>query len=87
MDFTNLPRPSLANSLYAREIPTHGGDTLFTNMYMAYETLSDGMKEMLDGMNAIHGFPETLQTERRPRGSQDRRHQGGCRHHRLPGQL
>ena len=59
MDFTNLPRPSLANSLYAREIPTRGGDTLFTNMYMAYEALSDGMKEMLDGMNAIHGFPES----------------------------
>ena len=59
MDFTNLPRPSLANSLYAREIPTRGGDTLFTNMYMAYEALSDGMKEMLGGMNAVHGFPET----------------------------
>jgi len=59
MDFTNLPTPSLANALYARQVPSAGGDTLFTNMYLAYETLSDGLKRMLEGLNAMHGFPET----------------------------
>lgn len=58
-DFTNLPTPSLANALHAREVPDVGGDTLFTNMYLAYEKLSPGMKSMLGGLNAVHGFPES----------------------------
>ena len=32
----------------------YGGDTLFANQYLAYETLSDGMKKMLSALNAIH---------------------------------
>ena len=40
--------------LYAREVPPYGGDTLFANLYLAYETLSDGMKEMLGKMRAVH---------------------------------
>ena len=31
-------------TLYAKECPPFGADTAFTNMYLAYETLSDGMK-------------------------------------------
>ena len=34
--------------------PAYGGDTLFASQYRAYDALSDGMKEMLDGMTAIH---------------------------------
>lgn len=59
MDFTNLPKPSLANALYSRQVPDIGGDTMFTNMYLAYETLSDGMRDLLNGLNAVHGFPES----------------------------
>jgi taurine dioxygenase len=40
--------------LYAHEVPSHGGDTMFASQYLAYETLSDGMKAMLDGMTAVH---------------------------------
>ena len=40
--------------LYAREVPPSGGDTLFANQYLAYETLSAGMKRMLDGLIAIN---------------------------------
>ena len=36
--------------LYAKEVPPKGGDTLFANAYLAYETLSDGMKKMLNGL-------------------------------------
>jgi taurine dioxygenase len=53
-DFTFLEKPSLANALYAREVPEFGGDTMFINTYLAYEALSEGMKRMLGGMRAVH---------------------------------
>lgn len=46
--------PAMGSILYAREVPEVGGDTLFASMYRAYETLSDGMKSMLGGLNAVH---------------------------------
>ena len=53
-DVSYLERPSLGSVLYALETPDHGGDTMFANQYLAYETLSRGMRAMLDGMTAIH---------------------------------
>jgi taurine dioxygenase len=53
-DVSYLERPSLGSVLYAREVPEFGGDTMFANQYRAYETLSDGMRAMLDGLTAIH---------------------------------
>jgi taurine dioxygenase len=47
------PQPAMGTILYAREVPSKGGDTLFTNQYLAYETLSDGLKETLAGLRAI----------------------------------
>src|SRR5262249_43315895 len=41
------PKPAKATILYAKETPDAGGDTLFANMYLAYDALSDAMKEML----------------------------------------
>jgi taurine dioxygenase len=52
MSFTLVP--SLGSLLRGITIPPVGGDTMFTNMYMAYETLSDGMKKMIDGLHGIH---------------------------------
>lgn len=46
--------PALGSILVARETPRIGGDTLFASMYAAYETLSDGLKETLEGLNAVH---------------------------------
>jgi len=53
-DTTYLTRPPMASMLYALEIPPYGGDTLFANQYQAYETLSDGLRKMLDGLTAIN---------------------------------
>jgi taurine dioxygenase len=52
-DTTYLEQPPMATLLVAREVPSHGGDTLFANMYLAYETLSDGMKKLLEGLRFI----------------------------------
>ena len=57
-DFTNLPLPSLANALYSITVPTHGGDTLIASTCEAFDALSDGMKKVLRGLNAVHGFSE-----------------------------
>lgn len=46
--------PAMGSILYAREVPDVGGDTLFANMSLAYETLSDGLKETLEGLHAWH---------------------------------
>ncbi len=46
--------PPLGSMLHIRTCPDIGGDTLFANMYLAYETLSDGMKRRLEGLYAVH---------------------------------
>jgi taurine dioxygenase len=42
--------PYRATTLYAIKIPSRGGETLFANLYKAYETLPDEMKARLDGL-------------------------------------
>ena len=46
--------PALGSILVARELPESGGDTWFTSMYKAYDSLSDGLKETLEGLSAVH---------------------------------
>ncbi|NER02843.1 MAG: taurine dioxygenase [Okeania sp. SIO3C4] len=53
-DTTYLERPPMGSILYAVEVPPYGGDTLFANQYMAYETLSEGLKETLEGLVGIN---------------------------------
>src|SRR5438132_3134857 len=45
-------KPAMGLMLYAREVPTTGGDTLFASMYAAYDALSAGLKATLDGLKA-----------------------------------
>jgi len=52
-DTTYLPKPPMATLLLARELPAFGGDTEFANQYLAFETLSDGMKSVLDGLRGV----------------------------------
>ena len=53
-DHTYDKEPALGSILVARDLPSSGGDTMFANMYAAYESLSDGMKEMLNNLRAVH---------------------------------
>ena len=53
-DTAYLERPAMATLLYALETPPVGGDTMFANMNTAYESLSDGMKRLLESLRAVN---------------------------------
>jgi taurine dioxygenase len=53
-DLSYLPEPPSFTLLYAHEVPDFGGDTLFQNQYLAYDTLSDGLKQTLKTLRAVH---------------------------------
>ncbi|MGC6511282.1 MAG: TauD/TfdA dioxygenase family protein [Parvibaculales bacterium] len=53
-DNSFFKEPSLGSILYAEKVPPVGGDTLFANQQLAYERLSEGLKETLEGLTAIH---------------------------------
>jgi len=53
-DMSFTLEPSLGSLLRGIPIPPVGGDTMFTNMVKAYDTLSDGMKKMIEGLHGIH---------------------------------
>ena len=45
--------PALGTILYGIEVPNTGGDTMFTSLFAAYDSLSDGMKRMLAGLKVV----------------------------------
>ena len=53
-DTTYLETPALGSVLSALEVPEYGGDTLFANIALAYDALSDGMKQALEGLVGIN---------------------------------
>ncbi|VTU21549.1 Alpha-ketoglutarate-dependent taurine dioxygenase [Variovorax sp. SRS16] len=52
-DTTYLDEPPMGSMLLSREVPPYGGDTLFANQYLAYDTLSAEMKRVIDPMIGI----------------------------------
>jgi taurine dioxygenase len=55
-DQCHQPIPAKATMLYAIEIPSKGGNTLFANAYTAYETLPDDIKQRLAGRRALNAY-------------------------------
>jgi taurine dioxygenase len=47
------PEPALGTMLWAKQVPAAGGDTMFSNQYLAYESLSDGMKRMIANVRGV----------------------------------
>jgi len=64
-DTAYLETPPMGTMLVAREVPPHGGDTIFANMYLAYETLSPGMRRLLDGLVAVNSSAKADVTKTR----------------------
>lgn len=63
-DVTYLETPPMGSVLYAEEIPSIGGDTLWANMYLAYEALSAPMKDLASKLTAVHSFAQNFTPER-----------------------
>lgn len=59
--------PHKATTLYAMEIPSHGGNTIFSNQYMVYDALSDDLRAALAGRDAFNAyeFGTTIKTKAR----------------------
>jgi taurine dioxygenase len=53
-DTTMVEQPPMGAVFYAIEVPDYGGDTLFANQYLAYETLSPTLKALLEGLRVKH---------------------------------
>lgn len=72
-DMCYVERPSMATILYGMEIPSTGGNTMFANMYKAYETLPEETKQRLVGLKAVNSYEPgtnapmaTMRTRSRP---------------------
>ncbi len=59
-DVTWREAPSKGAILHAVEVPQVGGDTLFADMYAAYEGLPEDLRQRVDGLDAVHTFEITF---------------------------
>lgn len=59
-DVTWRERPSMGAILHAVSVPGRGGDTLFADMYAAYESLDEDTKAQIDDLVAVHDFTQTF---------------------------
>lgn len=66
-DTTYVETPPAAVVMHAIDVPPVGGDTLFQNMYLAWETLSPKLQEVLMGLNAVHSGTWVFGSELRKR--------------------
>lgn len=64
-DTAYLDTPPMASMLLAREVPPYGGDTLFANMVLAFESLSEGLRKMLEGLKAVNSSAKADVTKTR----------------------
>ncbi len=63
-DSTFEQRPPMTSILKMVKVPSTGGDTMFSNQYLAYERLSDPMRAFIDGLTAEHTLLTSMQPTR-----------------------
>ncbi|MBO6659035.1 MAG: TauD/TfdA family dioxygenase [Pseudomonadales bacterium] len=68
-DTAYLDKPAMAGLLYGVEVPEKGGDTLFTNMYAVYDSLSPGMQAYLATLSAVNDADNAAIAATRPADS------------------
>lgn len=72
-DVTWRKEPSLGSILRAKKVPETGGDTLFSDMYAAYDNLSDEIKKKVEGRVAVHDFGRVFGRKLSPEKQQEMR--------------
>lgn len=71
-DHSFTAKPAIGSVLYCRQLPAVGGTTMYNNMYMAYEALSEPFRKMIDGLRAIHDVNNVKQLKnRKPRTEEE----------------
>ena len=55
-DLSYKEKPSLGSLLHAQELPAEGGDTLFANMHLAWDTLPAHLRNAVEGRSAEHTY-------------------------------
>jgi len=63
-DDSFMREPCSLTMLHGVVVPSRGGDTQFVNMHAAYEALSPGMKARIDGLQVIHKYQSSRQTNK-----------------------
>jgi taurine dioxygenase len=59
-DNTYTAAPPMSSVLHVVQVPSTGGDTCFANMYAAYDALSPGLRQFVDGLRAEHDITRSL---------------------------
>lgn len=55
-DLSYKELPSLGSMLHAQELPSEGGDTLFSDMHKAWENLPEALRKAVEGRSAAHSY-------------------------------
>ena len=66
-DYSYLDVPARATTLYSRQVPSKGGDTLFANQYAAYDDLPEASKRRIDGLVGLHHYGNRDDVDERSR--------------------
>ena len=78
-DISYKALPSLGSLLHAQELPSEGGDTLFANMHLAYDTLPEALRNAVEGRRAVHSYLAKYgQLQRKATGVRPERATGGA---------
>lgn len=65
-DLTPMPNPPFGSILSMKTLPAVGGDTMWSSQYMAYETLSAPIRDLIDNLTAIHAHPRMVERSEHP---------------------